>query len=176
MAITPVDPLVNPFRGPALLARPVTALARTGVARWVGINVLPKVDPLLLRWSGGRISLFAIFRHVELTVPGRKSGIPRTVPLLYFTDGEGAQQEVIVIASSFGRDEHPKWYLNVMAHPEVTLTEGGKSHPYVAREVSGEERRRLFEKATALYPGYADYEERTQAAGRTIPVLALRPA
>ena len=172
MAIPEVDPYRNPTRGPEWLTRPYAAFARTPVGRWTGINVLTKVDPYLLRWSRGKASVFGIYRHVELTVPGRKSGIPRTVPLLYFTEGE----EIILIASSFGRDEHPAWYRNVMAHPEVTLTAEGVDHAYVARETEGTERDALMAKAAVLYAGYGDYETRTQAIGRTIPVLALRPA
>lgn len=170
MAIPRVDP-DDPLRGPSWLTTPLTAFARTPAGRWFGINVMAKVDPHLLRWSGGRVSLFAIYPHVELTVPGRRSGIPRTVPLLYFTDGD----EVVVIASSFGRDSHPAWYHNVTAHPEVVLTAHGEDHAYVAREATGEERDRLYAAAVRMYPGYADYEDRTAEVGRTIPVIALRP-
>lgn len=171
MPVPPVDP-GDPLRVPSWVARPYQAFARSAAGRWIGINVMTKVDPHLLRWTGGRVSLFGIYPHVELTVPGRKSGIPRTVPLLYFTEGD----EVVVIASSFGRDEHPAWYRNVMAHPRVTLTAAGQDHPYIAREVEGEARDALFAKAVQLYPGYGDYEARTAGVGRRIPVLALRPA
>ena len=139
--------------------------------RWFGINVMTRVDPYLLRWSKGRVSLFAVYPHVQLTVPGRKSGELRTVPLLYFTHGG----EVIVMASSFGRDDYPAWYHNVVAHPEVTLSAHGHSHPYVARETEGPERARLFALAVCLYPGFADYQRRIDAAGRRLPVMALRP-
>ena len=170
MPVPPVDP-ADPLRVPSWLARPYQAFARSPVGRWIGINVMTKVDPYLLRWTGGRVSIFGIYPHVELTVPGRKSGIPRTVPLLYFTEG----REVVLIASSFGRDEHPAWYRNVMAHPDVTLTARGRQHAYTAREVEGDERDRLYAKAVQLYPGYGDYAEQTAAIGRQIPVLALRP-
>lgn len=171
MTIPRVDP-ADPLRGPSWLTTPLVAFGRSSPGRWFGINVMSKLDPYLLRWSGGRVSMFAIYPHVELTVPGRKSGIPRTVPLLYFTEGD----EVVLIASSFGRDSHPAWYHNVTAHPEVTLSAGGEDHAYVAREVTGAERDALYAKAVQLYPGYADYEQRTAESGRTIPVIALRPA
>ncbi|CAN5200276.1 nitroreductase family deazaflavin-dependent oxidoreductase [soil metagenome] len=157
---------------PSWLARPYTAFARTAAGRLVGIHVMTKVDPYLLRWTRGRISLFGIYPHVQLSVPGIRSGVIRTVPLLYFTRGA----EVIVIASSFGRDDHPQWYRNVMAHPQVTLTASGTAHDYVARQLTGAERDARYADAVRLYPGYADYARRTAAVGREIPVMALRPA
>lgn len=133
-------------------------------------QVSTRLDPLLLRASGGRLSTFPMAPNVLLTVPGRRSGEPRTTTLLYFTEGD----EVILMASQFGRTTHPQWYFNVMAHPEVTLSVRGRSHRYVARETAGEERDRLYAKAKQLYAGWVDYE--ITAGERTIPVLALRPA
>lgn len=78
---------------------------------------------------------------------------------------------MILTASSFGRDRHPAWYLNVRAHPEVELTQRGRSRRYIAREPTGEKRDRLFALSQRLYEGYRLYQERTE---RTIPVLALR--
>lgn len=152
--------------------RAAVAFGRTPAGRWFGINVSARVDPLLLRVSRGRVSTFQMAPIVTLTVPGRKSGEPRESPLLYFTHSD----EVILIASSFGREKHPAWYHNVKAHPEVTLTARGHTGRYIAREVTGEERDRLYALANQLYAGYADYEVRAGAVGRKIPVLALRPA
>jgi deazaflavin-dependent oxidoreductase (nitroreductase family) len=152
--------------------RAAVSFVRSPAGRWFGINVSSRVDPWLLRASRGRISTFAMAPVVALTVPGRRSGEPRTTPLLYFTHGD----EVVLIASSFGREQHPAWYHNVMAHPEVTLTAKGRTGRYVAREVQGEERDRLYALAEQLYAGYADYVVRAAQAGRTIPVVALRLA
>ncbi|MCW2966750.1 MAG: hypothetical protein JWM71_522 [Solirubrobacteraceae bacterium] len=168
MGVPPVDPSQPPTRS----MKAAIAFVRKPAGRWFAINVSARIDPVLLRLSGGRVSTFPMAPLVGLTVPGRKSGQPRTTPLLYFTDGEDA----IVIASSFGRERHPAWYRNVMAHPEVTLNVAGADHRYVAREVTGPDRDRLYGLAERLYAGYADYEIRAGAAGRTIPVIALRPA
>lgn len=168
MGVPPVDPTQKPTR----MMRAAVRFVRSPAGRWFGINVSSRVDPVLLRISRGRISTFAMAPVVAMTVPGRKSGEPRTTPLLYFTQGD----EVVLIASSFGREKHPAWYYNVMAHPEVTLTARGRSGRYVAREVQGEERARLYALGETLYAGYADYVERAATVGRTIPVIALRPA
>jgi len=143
-------------------------LGMSSAGRWLGMEVGARVDPVLLRLTRGRLATTSFFPLVLLTVPGRKSGEPRTVPLVYFTQGD----EVILTASSFGRPKHPAWYHNVKAHPEVQLAAKGDRLPYLARETEGEERDRLFELSKRLYAGYGIYERR---AGRTIPVLALRP-
>jgi deazaflavin-dependent oxidoreductase (nitroreductase family) len=107
---------------------------------------------------------------VLLNVRGRKTGELRTVPLVYFTDGD----DVILIASSFGRAKNPAWYLNLRANPDVTLSAGGVTAPYRAEQVpDGPERDRLYELARANYAGYGDYE--AMAGERRIPVLKLSP-
>ncbi len=145
------------------------ALGTSAPGRWYGINIASRIDPALLRLSGGRLATTSFFPLVLMTARGRRSGEPRTVPLVYFTQGD----EVILTASSFGRARHPDWYLNVKADPRVELIARGGRGRYVARETSGAERDRLFELSKQLYRGYGLYQER--AGGRTIPVLALRP-
>jgi deazaflavin-dependent oxidoreductase (nitroreductase family) len=162
--IAPVDPT----RPPTALQRTLHRIGMSDLGRWFGINVSSRADRPLMRLSGGRLATTWFFPLVLLTVPGRRSGGPRTVPLLYFTQGE----EVVLTASSFGRRRNPSWYLNVKAHPEVELTQRGRTHRYLAREATGEERDRLFALSKLLYEGYRLYEER--ATERTIPVLVLR--
>jgi deazaflavin-dependent oxidoreductase (nitroreductase family) len=163
-AIAPIDPT----RPPTRLERALHRVGMSRFGRWFGIQVSSRIDAALMRVSGGRLATTWFFPLVLLTVPGRRSGRPRTVPLLYFTRGD----EVVLTASSFGRDRHPSWYWNVQAHPEVALTQRGRTRRYVAREASGEERDRLFALSERLYQGYRLYQERTD---RTIPVLVLRP-
>jgi deazaflavin-dependent oxidoreductase (nitroreductase family) len=166
--VPPLDPAFPKGK----LYRFSEALAQTAGGRWLAINVSSRVDPLLLRLSGGRVATFPQARVVLLTVPGRKSGEPRTTPLLYYTDGD----DVILIASSFGREKHPGWYYNIVANPEVQLHAGEAGGRYRAEEVTDEdERRRLYDRAQALYSGYPDYEARAARVGRRIPVLRLRP-
>jgi len=164
--IVPVDPT----RPPTRFRRAMHSLGVTGAARWYGINVASRIDPPLLRLTGGRFATTGFFPLVLMTARGRKSGEPRTVALVYFTEGE----EVILTASSFGRARHPAWYLNVSANPEVELAQHGRTWRYIARETEGAERDRLFELSKALYRGYALYEE--MATDREIPMLALRLA
>lgn len=166
MAVPPVDPSKT---SPSM--RAAIRFARSAPGRWFAVSVSSRLDPLLLRATAGRLSTFAMAPVVNLTALGRRTGEPRSCALLYFTQGD----DVILVASSFGRERHPAWYHNVRAHPDVTLTAGGRGGPYRAREAEGAERERLFALATRLYPGYADYVERAGRAGRTIPVLVLSP-
>ncbi len=164
-AIPPVDPT----KPPTGFQRAMHRLGMTGAGRWFGIEVGSRVDPFLLRVTGGRFATTSFFPLVLMSVRGRKTGEPRTVPLVYFTQGE----EVILTASSFGRAKHPAWYLNAVAAGRVELRAKGRGGAHLVREAEGAERDRLFELSKNLYAGYGLYEER--ATNRTIPVLALRP-
>jgi deazaflavin-dependent oxidoreductase (nitroreductase family) len=145
-------------------------VSNTSFGRSAGIHLAANLDPLLLRASGGRLATTAFFPVVNLIARGRKSGEERQTTLVYFTRGE----EVILIASSFGREKNPAWYYNATANPEVELLVKGERLPYCVRETEGEEREHLLDLAEELYPGYGDYRRRT-AGIRQIPVLALSP-
>ncbi len=141
-------------------------LARTSFGRWYGIHLASPVDAALLRASGGRLRLVGHLPTATLTTTGARSGQPREVPVLYFHDGD----DVIVVASSFGRDRHPAWYHNLVAHPDCRLNGLG----FTADEViDADDYERLFGLAESVYGGYADYRARTEAIGRRIPVLRL---
>jgi deazaflavin-dependent oxidoreductase (nitroreductase family) len=164
--IRPVDPTAEP--GP--VRRALMRASNTDFGRSVGINLAAKVDPFLLRVSGGRVATTAFFPVVTLIAKGRKSGEERQTPLVYFTRGD----EVVLVASSFGREKNPAWYYNATANPKVELLVKGERLPYLVRETEGDERELLLDLAESLYQGYGDYRRRT-AGIRDIPVLALSP-
>ena len=106
---------------------------------------------------------------VVLTTLGARSGQIRKTPLMRVEhDGRYA-----VVASLGGAPKHPVWYYNLLAHPEVELQDGPVKQDMVARELSGEEKVRWWERAVAAFPDYADYQQRTD---REIPVFVLEPA
>lgn len=165
--VPPVDP-DRPFP----LQRRLTSFAMSSAGRWFGINVSARVDPALMRLTRGRVSTFFSAPVVLLTTTGRRSGQRRTVPVLYFTEGDDA----IVIASSFGRAKHPGWYHNLRASRQATLTARGRTGAYVAHEVlDPDERQRLYRRGERLYRGWRDYEAMAGAAGRRIAVFRLSP-
>jgi F420H(2)-dependent quinone reductase len=103
-----------------------------------------------------------------LNTVGRKSGKKRTTPLIYVVDGE----DFVIIASKGGAPTHPAWYLNLMAHPDVTVEVGDREVKVRAEEVYGDEKTRLWQKMVETYPTYDDYQTKTE---REIPLLKLHP-
>ena len=163
-------PPIDPGRPRGRIRSAMYSFGMSAAGRWYGINVASRIDPPLLRLTRGRFATTAMMPLVLLAVRGRRTGELRTVPLVYFTDAD----DVIVVASSFGRARNPAWYLNLLADPEVELTAAGVTGRYRAREVAGRERDRLFGLALENFEGYANYV--AMAGDRTIPVLALSPA
>ena len=101
-----------------------------------------------------------------LTTRGRKTGEARTLPLIYGRDGD----DVLVVASRGGAPNHPRWYLNLEADPEVEVqVKGDRFHAH-ARTATALERPRLWDIVTKVFPDYLDYQTRTT---REIPVVVL---
>ncbi len=106
---------------------------------------------------------------VVITSRGAKSGKLRKNPVMRVEkDGVYA-----AVASKGGSPDHPTWYHNFVAHPEVEVQDGPEPRPYVARLASGAERAEWWERAVAQYAPYADYQKRTD---REIPLFVLEPA
>jgi deazaflavin-dependent oxidoreductase (nitroreductase family) len=151
--------------------RALFAFALTRAGTWYSSRLGARIDPWLVRATRGRVDhSFGQIPIVLVTARGARSGVERTVPLLYFNDGE----DIVLIASSYGRAKFPAWYYNLKANPEVRLESMGRSGSYVARETEGADHDRLFELAKKVYRGYQQYEQRT-ADIRRIPVLRLSP-
>ena len=132
------------------------------------VKLFGKVHKVVYRMSGGR--LFAKLGRAPmllLTATGRKSGKPRTTPLLYVEDGDG----FAVVASFGGAPEHPSWYRNLEKNPKVTLQIENRVIPVTASTATPEEKKRLWPRLTAIYPDYDNYQKETT---RDIPVVLLR--
>jgi deazaflavin-dependent oxidoreductase (nitroreductase family) len=163
-----VDPQVSHSR----FKRALTAFALTKTGTWYSSQLGARIDPWLVRVTRGRVdSAFGQIPIAVVTMRGARSGVERKVPLLYFNDGD----DVILIASSYGKAKFPAWYYNIKANPDVRLEAMGCSGSYVAREAEGEDRDRLFALATKVYSGYRQYKQRTEGI-RQIPVMRLAPA
>jgi deazaflavin-dependent oxidoreductase (nitroreductase family) len=126
-----------------------------------------RIDRALIKLTNGHASMSLVIPEVLLTHTGAKTGKQRSTPLTYFTDAG----RVICIASNYGGVKHPAWYHNVKAHPRVTLAARGYRGTFVAEEMTGAERDRLFGLAKQYMPSYASYEQMT--GGRRIPVIAF---
>jgi deazaflavin-dependent oxidoreductase (nitroreductase family) len=105
---------------------------------------------------------------VILTTKGRKSGKLRKTPLMRVEhDGR-----YVVVASLGGAPDHPVWFLNLTANPDVTLRDRDKVMDLRARVASPEEKAEWWPRATAVWPAYDDYQASTD---RDIPVVILEP-
>jgi proline iminopeptidase len=104
-----------------------------------------------------------------LTTTGRKSGEKFIFPLFY---GETDDARCFVVASKGGAPQHPGWYRNLVADPEIEVQVGNAKFKARARTAVGEERARLWQKALEFWPPYADYQRKTE---REIPVVVLDP-
>jgi deazaflavin-dependent oxidoreductase (nitroreductase family) len=149
--------------------RVVTRIASTALGITIIRIVGPRIDPTLIRLTGGRLSSVAPFPALLLSHTGARTGVTHTTPIVYFTDAG----RVIVIASNFGAPKNPAWYHNIKANPEVTLLGRGFNGSFLAEEVVGPERDRLFQFAAGASSPYGHYQQ--SAPARPIAVIAFRP-
>ena len=126
-------------------------------------NTLQKV-------SGGRVgsTVFGM-QAVQLHTIGKKSGQRRTV---WLTSPVKDASRTVLIASKGGDERHPDWYHNLVANPDVEITEGDTTRPFRARTATPEEKAELWPQVVAAYKGYAGYQKRTD---RDIPVVICEP-
>ncbi len=106
---------------------------------------------------------------IIVTMKGHKSGKVRKIALMRVEhDGEYA-----LVASKGGAPEHPGWYHNISADPEIMVQDGPEPFATTARLVTGEERAAWWERAVAVFAPYGEYQEKTD---REIPVFVTSPA
>jgi deazaflavin-dependent oxidoreductase (nitroreductase family) len=103
-----------------------------------------------------------------LHTKGRKTGLPRTNPVVYLPDGD----RFVIIASKGGAPKDPQWYRNLVADPNVEIEVGTRRIPVKAVVITGPERDELYARQVEKMPAFGDYERKTE---RTIPVIALEP-
>lgn len=130
------------------------------------------VHRFLFRLSGGRLlDRLEGTEVLILVTKGRKSGKQRISPLLYFRFEEAG--DLVVVASNYGQDHHPAWYLNVVADPNVVVEVRGERFSAMARVVRGDDRTALFDRVVAANSRFATYRASTE---REIPIVVLRRA
>ena len=137
---------------------------------WIAEHIeLYKTDPEKAHmWDSSALGGPGILPTLLLTSTGRKSGEPRSLPLIYGQVGDS----YVVIASKGGMPTHPLWYRNLEAEPACELMVGAKAVSARARVAEGEERARIWAQMAKIYPPYLDYEKATT---RKIPVVVLDP-
>lgn len=103
---------------------------------------------------------------VLLTTRGRKSGAQRTVPVVRYVEGD----QSYVIASMGGQPQHPAWFFNIEANPDVEVQIGADRWRARAEVLPQEQRAGIWPKITAAMPNFAGYQKKTS---RVIPVVRL---
>jgi deazaflavin-dependent oxidoreductase (nitroreductase family) len=136
-----------------------------------GAWMLEQGHRTLLKLTGGRFPRTILgMQPVELHTTGRKSGLRRSTMLTAPVYGD---ERVVIVASKGGHQDHPDWYKNLVANPEVELTVDGRTRRMRARTASAQEKAELWPGIVSTYKGYAGYQKNTD---RDIPVVILEPA
>src|ERR1700761_4878423 len=107
---------------------------------------------------------------VLITFEGRKSGRWIRTCLIGANDPESADDDVIIVASKGGAQQHPIWYKNIEANPRVWVQQGADTFWTTAHTASASEKPRLWDFMVGLYGDYANYQTKTD---RDIPVVVL---
>ncbi len=118
-------------------------------------------------WDSSMAGGTMILPTLLLISTGRKSGEEKMLPLIYKKVGD----DYVIIASKGGAPAHPAWYLNLVATPDCEIRVGIESYKVKARDAAGEERTRLWDELSEIYPPYRDYQ--ASAGDREIPVVVL---
>jgi deazaflavin-dependent oxidoreductase (nitroreductase family) len=128
------------------------------------------LDVLIQRLTRGRLTMLSLagLPEIMLTVAGRKSGIPRSTPLLCVPHEDGW----LVAGTNWGAPKPPVWVGNLDAADTATVRFRGRTSAVTPRRVEGDERTAYWQVMLEMWPNYAKYAERTD---REIPVFLLRP-
>ncbi|MGY4102916.1 nitroreductase family deazaflavin-dependent oxidoreductase [Nocardia sp. R16R-3T] len=156
-----------------MVSNPLPALARwIAGKRWV-MRTAPLVLRLerFVRWvSRGRHGVLDLagLPSIEITVAGRRTGIPRTTSLLYVPRGD----DFLVIGSNWGSLEHPVWSANLRAASTAIVRLKGEQFDVTVTEVTGMDHKRAWDLAVEFWPGYE--MECELSGGRVFRIFELR--
>ncbi len=145
----------------------------TRAGAWLFSKILAPVDRVVFKLSKGRTSAPAVLAGLPVmmvTTTGRKSGQPRTTPLIAVPVGDS----LALVGTNFGQSATPAWVYNLEAQPRLTVAFGAVQAELGVHPATDEERAEVWTRAAGVYGGYDKYQERI--AGRTIRIFVLEPA
>ena len=149
------------------LVRIGTALSASAIGGKLYHRVCRPLDRVLIPLTNGRLAMGPPGQTVLITMVGARSGKRRQAVVAFQWEGD----EMVIVASKGGSPEHPAWYHNLKAHPNVRVQYRGVREARVAREATADERDRLYDRMAADFPTFTAYAER--AGSRRIPVMLL---
>lgn len=151
-------------------ARVVQKVSSTRGFAKVAPHVIPALDRAVHRITRGRVLLSAqMLPGVVLTSTGARSGLPRRTPLACMPEEPG--RTWILIGSNFGREGHPAWTANLLAHPDAEVSWKGADIPVTATLLTGQERAAVWKTALAFWPPYATYQARIEREIRLFRIV-----
>jgi deazaflavin-dependent oxidoreductase (nitroreductase family) len=160
--------------GIAPLAAYRRLVQRVGHTRWFAAALRSagaRADVVLYRRSGGRLSIAgpALFPVLLLTTTGRRSGRPRTTPVIYVRAGDA----LVVSSESFGQRRPAAWPLNLAADPRAVVQLGARTAAYVGRPATAAEVDRHWPALVRAWPAHETYHRRSGV--RKVYVLERAP-
>jgi deazaflavin-dependent oxidoreductase (nitroreductase family) len=132
-------------------------------------RVIVWTDRLVSRLTRGKVITLGVVPSLLLTTTGRRTGQPRTTPLLCVLEGDA----FLVVGSNWGQPRHPAWALNLLAHPDASVVHKGQRFGVRAQPLTGPDRERAWRLLVEQWPAYQAYAER---AGRELHLFRLLPA
>jgi len=156
---------------PRAFRRPVAWFSRTALFRRVGPTIMPPLERMMVRLTGGRVQLSGLLLpSLVLHTVGATSGHERSVTLMYCPQPDG---RMLVTGSNFARDAHPAWTGNLLKHPDAAVSVRGERIPVQAELIGDDEREAVWRELETHWPGYRGYE---RASGRVLRIFRLTPA
>jgi deazaflavin-dependent oxidoreductase (nitroreductase family) len=151
-------------------ARVVQKVSSTRGFAKVAPHVIPALDRAVHRITRGRVLLSAqMLPGVVLTSTGARSGLPRRTRLACMPEEPG--RTWILVGSNFGREGHPAWTANLLAHPDAEVSWKGADIPVTATLLTGQERAAVWKTALAFWPPYATYQARIEREIRLFRIV-----
>jgi deazaflavin-dependent oxidoreductase (nitroreductase family) len=148
----------------------VNRFSATRPGSWLVKHFAAHVDPHIFRWTNGRFTSTGAptLPMLTLTVPGRKTGEPRSVQLAYHRDGD----DYLVVASAMGAEHHPAWRYNLEAAGGGTIQLRGQQLDVTATVLTDDEKAAVWDQIATTIPQMHTYVQRTD---RNIRVFRLTP-
>jgi deazaflavin-dependent oxidoreductase (nitroreductase family) len=149
------------------------AIEAMSTSRWFrrwGPPIIPRLDRAVHRITGGRLLMSqGMITCLVLTTTGRRTGLPRSVPLACLPDSDGS---FLVVTSNFGRHQEPAWSANLLHDPQATVSYRGAGLAVAARELGPQDVAAVWPRLVRMWPPYARYGK---IAGRELRVFRLVP-
>jgi len=142
----------------------------TAAGAWLFSKTLVPMDRVVDKVSKGRTSAPQVLAGLPVlfvTTTGRKSGAPRTTPLISVPIGD----DLSLIGTNFGQANTPSWVFNLEADAKARVRYHDTEIDVIARPASDEERALIWKSSSTVYGGYDKYQERI--TGREIRLFVL---